>query len=63
MDLDTTIDRVVAVKFVAENLARDGERLARFPNIVQIFSVDELDGVSFLTMDYVSRPRGVHSGV
>ena len=62
---DTKLDRVVAIKFLAENLARDEERLARFkrealavaalnhPNIVQIFSVDEADGVPFLTMEYV----------
>jgi eukaryotic-like serine/threonine-protein kinase len=62
---DTTLNRVVAIKFLAENLARDAERLARFkreamtvaalnhPNIVQIFSVDEAEGVPFLTMEYV----------
>ncbi|PYQ23460.1 MAG: hypothetical protein DMF79_03700, partial [Acidobacteria bacterium] len=63
--VDTTLDRVVAIKFLAENLARDEKRLARFkreamavaalnhPNIVQIFSVEEADGIPFLTMEYV----------
>jgi len=62
---DTTLNRVVAIKFLAEHLLRDAVRLARFkreamavaalnhPNIVQIFSVDEADGVPFLTMEYV----------
>jgi serine/threonine protein kinase/Tfp pilus assembly protein PilF len=63
--IDTTLDRPVAIKFLADALARDETRLARFkreamavaalnhPNIVQIYSVDEADGVPFLTMEYV----------
>src|SRR5262249_9499585 len=62
---DTTLQRLVAIKFLAENLVRDAERLERFkreamtvaalnhPNIVQIFSVDEVEGVPFLTMEFV----------
>jgi serine/threonine protein kinase/Tfp pilus assembly protein PilF len=75
--VDTTLDRPVAIKFLAEHLAQDDVRLAQFkreamtvaalnhPNIVQIYSVDEADGVPFLTMEFVngrnltsSIPRG-----
>ena len=64
--IDTTLARPVAIKFLAETLARDETRLARFkreamaiaalnhPNIVQIFSVDEAEGSPFLTMEFVN---------
>jgi eukaryotic-like serine/threonine-protein kinase len=62
---DITLDRAVALKFLAEHLARDEGRLERFrreattiaalnhANIVQIFSVEEADGVPFIAMEFV----------
>ena len=62
---DTTLGRTVAVKVLAPRLANDRDRLARFqrearavaalnhPNIVTLFSVEEVEGIHFLTMEYV----------
>lgn len=62
---DTRLDRNVALKVLPEELAGDPDRLARFereaktlaslshPNIVTIFSVEETDGVRFMTMELV----------
>ena len=63
--LDTRLDRELAIKVLPTHLARDPERRDRFirearavaklkhPNIITIHSVEELDGVHFLTMEYV----------
>ncbi|MFZ0795964.1 MAG: protein kinase [Candidatus Korobacteraceae bacterium] len=62
---DTKLDRDVALKVLPAEVAHDPERLARFrreakvlaqldhPNIVTIYSVEEADGVHFLTMQLV----------
>ena len=62
---DPRLDREVALKVLPEAFARDAERLARFeregktvaglnhPNIVTLFSIEEVDGVRFLTMELV----------
>jgi len=62
---DTKLGRDVALKVLPPDVARDPERLARFqrearaiaalnhPHIVTIFSVEETDGVHFLTMELV----------
>ncbi|MGO9649098.1 MAG: protein kinase domain-containing protein [Terriglobales bacterium] len=62
---DTKLGRDVALKVLPPDMARDPERLARFqrearaiaalnhPHIVTIFSVEEADGVHFLTMELV----------
>jgi serine/threonine protein kinase len=62
---DTKLGREVALKVLPLDVARDRERLARFqrearaiaalnhPHIVTIFSVEEADGVHFLTMELV----------
>ena len=62
---DTKLGRDVALKVLPEAFARDPERLARFqrearsvaalnhPHIVTIFSVEEVDGIHFLTMELV----------
>ena len=62
---DTKLGRDVALKVLPPDVARDPERLARFqrearaiaalnhPHIVTIFSVEEIDGVHFLTMELV----------
>jgi serine/threonine protein kinase len=62
---DTKLGRDVALKVLPAEMARDPERLARFrreakalaqidhPNIVTIYSVEDFDGVQFLTMQLV----------
>ena len=62
---DTTLGREVALKILPPELAGSQERLERFqreaktlaaldhPNIVTIFTVEEADGVHFLTMQLV----------
>ena len=58
-------DRSVALKRLAENLARDDELRARFlrearlaarlahPNVVHVYDVGEDDGRPFMAMEYV----------
>jgi TolB-like protein/Flp pilus assembly protein TadD len=62
---DPRLDRDVALKVLPAEVAEDPERLARFerearalaalshPNIVTIYSVEQADGVPFLTMELV----------
>src|SRR5580698_10467370 len=62
---DPRLGRDVAIKVLTAAMAIDPERLARFqrearavaalnhPHIVTIFSVEETDGVHFLTMELV----------
>ena len=62
---DTKLGRDVALKVLPTEMAHDPERLARFrreaktlaqldhPNIVTIYTVEECDGVHFLTMQLV----------
>jgi len=62
---DVKLGRDVALKVLPEEMARDPKRLARFqrearavaalnhPHIVTIFSVEEVEGVHFLTMELV----------
>jgi serine/threonine protein kinase len=68
---DPKLNRTIAIKVLPETTAADPERRARFereaqsiaalnhPNIVTIFSVEEADGVLFLTMEYLEgKPLG-----
>jgi serine/threonine-protein kinase len=62
---DVELDRPVALKRLAENLARDKELRRRFvrearlaarlahPNVVRVFDVGEDDGRPFIAMEYV----------
>ncbi len=62
---DTKLQRQVALKLLPPDVAADPERLQRFqrearaiaalnhPNVVTIYSVEETDGVQFLTMELV----------
>jgi TolB-like protein len=62
---DTRLGRDVALKVLPREMAQDAERLGRFrreakvlaqldhPNIVTIYSVEEFEGVHFLTMQLV----------
>jgi hypothetical protein len=65
---DTRLNRDIALKVLLEREAADPQRRARFareaqnvaalnhPNIVTIFSVEEADGIAFLTMEIRRRP-------
>ena len=62
---DTRLGREVALKVLPANVATDSGRLARFereaqivaglnhPNIVTLFSVEDEDGIRFLTMELI----------
>ena len=62
---DTKLGRDIALKVLPADVARDPDRLARFqreakalaaldhPSIVTVFSVEEADGIHFLTMQLV----------
>lgn len=62
---DTRLEREVALKVLPDEMARDAERLARFereakilaalrhPGIVTVYSVENVDGLHFLTMELV----------
>jgi serine/threonine protein kinase len=62
---DTQLGRKVAIKVLPQELAKSRERLERLerearavaslnhPNIVTLYSVEEAEGIRFLTMEYV----------
>ena len=62
---DTTLDRHVALKILPDAVAGDPDALARFereartvaslnhPNIVVLYSIEDVDGIRFLTMELV----------
>ena len=62
---DTKLGRTVAIKFLPEAFANDGERVARFqrearvlaslnhPNVAAIYGVEEVNGRHFLVMELV----------
>ncbi len=62
---DLTLSQTVAIKFLPESLARDPATLERFrsevrtarqvahPNVCRMFDIGEVDGIPFLTMEYV----------
>jgi serine/threonine protein kinase/tetratricopeptide (TPR) repeat protein len=62
---DTKLGREVALKVLPQNLANEPERLARFqrearavaalnhPNVVTLYSVEESEGIHFLTMELI----------
>ena len=63
---DTTLGRDVALKILPADVATDPERLERFrrearavaalshPGIVTVYSVEQSDGVHFITMELVT---------
>src|SRR5215471_3232035 len=66
---DPRLNRLIAIKVLPESMAADEERRRRFeqeaqslaalnhPNIVTIHSVEQADGVLFLTMELVNGRR------
>src|SRR5206468_12586789 len=62
---DPRLGREVAVKVLPDDLASHPDRLARFereartvaalnhPNIVTLFSIEDVDGIRFLTMELI----------
>ena len=62
---DTTLDRFVAIKFLPAHLSATGENKSRFlqeakaaaalnhPNILNVYEIDEQDGMMFLVMEYL----------
>src|SRR5829696_9155093 len=75
---DTRLGRQIALKVLPADMAADHDRLLRFhreakaaaalnhPNIVTLYSAEEIDGIHFFTMELVDgrlwtssfRPRG-----
>jgi len=62
---DLRLTQMLAIKFLPESLARDQAMLARFhsevriarqvshPNVCRVFDIGDVDGIPFLTMEYV----------
>ncbi len=62
---DTQLDRVVAIKLLTADVARDQQRLYRFlqearaasslshPNVAHIYEIGEAEGAHFIAMEYV----------
>ena len=62
---DLTLGQAVAMKFLPDEAARDGELLERFrnevrmarrvshPNVCRVYDVGDVDGQTFFTMEYV----------
>jgi Protein kinase domain len=62
---DLRLSQTVALKFLPESVAQDGAALARFhrevriarevshPNVCRVFDIGDVDGLPFLTMEYV----------
>ena len=62
---DLKLGQIVAIKFLPDSLSQDAAALARFhaevriartvshPNVCRMFDIGDMDGVTFLTMEYV----------
>ena len=64
---DTTLERTVALKFLAQHLLDDDEAKERFlreakaaaaldhPNICTVYEIAEVDGKTFISMAFIDR--------
>src|ERR1700722_18870502 len=62
---DLRLGQVVAIKFLPQELSQDAAALARFhsevriarqvshPNVCRVFDIGDVDGIAFLSMEYV----------
>jgi hypothetical protein len=62
---DLKLGQIVAIKFLPDSLSQDAAALARFhaevriartvshPNVCRMFDIGDMDGITFLTMEYV----------
>jgi hypothetical protein len=62
---DLKLSQIVAIKFLPESVSKDVAALARFhaevriartvsdPNVCRMFDIGDMDGITFLTMEYV----------
>ena len=62
---DLKLSQIVAIKFLPESVSQDAAALARFhaevriartvshPNVCRMFDIGDMDGITFLTMEYV----------
>jgi hypothetical protein len=62
---DLKLSQIVAIKFLPESVSKDAAALARFhaevriartvshPNVCRMFDIGDMDGITFLTMEYV----------
>ena len=62
---DLKLSQIVAIKFLPPSLSNDASALARFhsevriarqvshPNVCRVFDIGDIDGIPFLTMEYV----------
>ena len=62
---DLKLGQIVAIKFLPESVSKDAAALARFhaevriartvshPNVCRMFDIGDMDGITFLTMEYV----------
>ncbi len=62
---DLKLSQIVAIKFLPESVSHDAAALARFhaevriartvshPNVCRMFDIGDMDGITFLTMEYV----------
>ncbi|HUE44508.1 MAG TPA: serine/threonine-protein kinase [Candidatus Sulfotelmatobacter sp.] len=62
---DLKLSQIVAIKFLPESVSKDAAALARFhaevriartvshPNVCRMFDIGDMEGITFLTMEYV----------